>query len=332
MIVIRTDSLPRRGQGQTSRTVYLASLLNKYSPVIFCLSDSSADLLNRQKNRLSCASFKQIYDMGNESIKGIVFDLSRFSQEDIDLINWTKEKHLISVQITDLGLNQQPVDFTIDASISPIVPYNKDKRGLFGPDFCILHHKYRHFNRKRKFQKKRIRNLFLHLEDCLNYRQTRMLVDILSRNGFWLKINLGPWQKKSHKKTLKRIYPGIRFIGQIESFARVFYESDVALVKAGESAFGVAACGTPSLYLCSGNEQEFAAETFEKKGVGLKISSQSPDFIGKVLEKLNLLDHELRKNMGTCGKEMVDARGIYRVIDFFMEKNMIRGERCLKSD
>ncbi len=91
----------------------------------------------------------------SSSVKSVVFDLRYFSDEDIRLIHQAKTNNWTTVQVTHLGLNQQEVDYTIDASIDKMFPYSKEKKVLNGPDYAILHHKFRHFHKvKRKYRGK----------------------------------------------------------------------------------------------------------------------------------------------------------------------------------
>jgi len=79
---------------------------------------------------------------------------------DIEWLIQAKERNITTIQITDLGMNQQPVDYTIDASIEQLFPFDKKKQVLIGPDYTLLHHKFRHFNKVRRKYRKRVKNIF----------------------------------------------------------------------------------------------------------------------------------------------------------------------------
>jgi spore coat polysaccharide biosynthesis predicted glycosyltransferase SpsG len=225
--------------------------------------------------------------------------------------------------VTDLGLNQQEVDYTIDASIDKMFPYYKDKKVLNGPDYAILHHKFRHFHKVKRKYRQKIKKVFICLGGAVEYRKLRKMIDLLSRHRWEIKVAPGFYLKRSSLKTLRRIYPGIHFVGKTESLARPFFEADVALISPGAAAYEAAAAGTPALYFYYHNEQKFIAHSFEKKEVGLEISNIDDLLHVNLAEKMNTLTLKKRIDMGSKAKQLVDAKGVYRIIDFFEQHNII---------
>jgi spore coat polysaccharide biosynthesis predicted glycosyltransferase SpsG len=330
MIVFRTDASQKTGLGHLKRSTYLASLLKNKCNILFCVNKDKTVTRILQEKRVPCCYLKELQrqKLKNPSIKSIVFDLKHFSNEDIQLIRQAKNRYIgpiKTVQITDLGLSQQDVDYTIDASIEQLFPYSEDKQKklLCGPDYAILHTHFRHFHKiKRKYRQK-IKNLFVCFGGGVTYRRLRNAIDLLSRYRFDIKIAPGFYLKKSYQKVLRRIYPGIRFVGNTESLARSFFEADVAVVTAGLTAFEAAAAGTPALYFYYHKEQECIARAFEKKGAGLEISHIDNFLKVNVIEKINELNLEKRIEMGNKGKQLVNAKGVYRIIDFFERNGII---------
>ncbi len=323
MLVFRTEASKDIGFGHLTRSAYLASLLRKDIDILFCTNQEKEAIKFLDTRKIPYCLVKDIKALANKPVKSILFDLKTFGSQDIELISWAKQNNKRTVQITDLGLRQQETDFTIDASIEKLIPYPPEKELLSGPAYAILHHKCRHFHQVRRKYRKKVKNILLALAEGIEYRQLRTLIDILSRHRFNLKIALAFYAKKSNQKILKRIYPGIRFVGRTESLARSFFEADLAVITPGISAFEAASVGTPALYLSKNREQEFTAETFDNHGLGLKISSSAGIPEKELLEKINSLSWEQRIVMGARGKELVDARGVYRIIDFFKEKGII---------
>jgi spore coat polysaccharide biosynthesis predicted glycosyltransferase SpsG len=325
MIIFRTDASIKTGFGHLRRSTYLASLLKSKTDILFCISSGSDKIVTRylDEKKWSYCSLKQLKQLASSSVKSVVFDLRYFSDEDTRLIHQAKTNNWTTVQVTDLGLNQQEVDYTIDASIDKMFSYNKDKKVLDGPDYAILHHKFRHFhNVKRKYREK-IKKVFICFGGAVEYRKLRKMIDLLSRHRWEIKIAPGFYLKRSGQKTLRRIYPGIHFVGNTESLARPFFEADVALISPGVAAYEAAAAGTPALYFYYQNEQKFIANSLEKKEVGLEISNIDDLFYVNLVEKMNALTLEKRIDMGSKAKQLVDARGVYRIIDFFEQHKII---------
>jgi len=323
MIIFRTDDIPGPGRGTLPRTCYLALMLKKQIPVCILVDKKVGIAPELIKKNISVVTRDTLDRSDKKGLKSVVFDLKKFAPDDQRLLKWAKKEKLKTVQFTDLGLDPQEVNFIIDYSMETLTPYPRDLKGLLGPQYAVLHTKFRHFNLARKMCRKQPKNVFLHPGKKMAYRQLRNLVDELIRHHFNLKIDPGPMVRKSQKKILKRIYPQIKFVGKVDSLARSFYESDVALIQAGTAAYEAAACGTPALYICSSPHEEFIAGAFEKKGIGIRADC-SPDQANiRVGEQIKSMGFQQRDVMGAQGKQTVDALGIYRIIDFFQKNNII---------
>lgn len=325
MIIFRTDASLKTGFGHLRRSTYLASLLKNKTDILFCISSGSDKIGTRflVEKKWSYCSLKQLKQASSSAVKCIVFDLRYFSAEDIRLIQQAKTKNWTTVQVTDLGLNQQEVDYTIDAAVEKIFPYSKGKKVLDGPGYAILHHKFRHFHKVKRKYRKKIKKIFICFGGAVEYRMLRKMIDLLSRYRWEIKIAPGFYLKRSAQETLRRIYPGIHFVGKTESLARSFFEADVALISPGITAYEAAAAGTPALYFYHHNEQKFIANSLEKKEVGLEFANIDDLFHVNLVKKMNALTLEKRIDMGRKAKQMVDARGVYRIIDFFEQHKII---------
>jgi spore coat polysaccharide biosynthesis predicted glycosyltransferase SpsG len=325
MLIFRTDPSVETGVGHLKRSVYLASLLKKKIDILFCIpKDKVVSRLLEERNIPYCM-LKELNVIKQESskIKSIVFDLRKFSSMDIEWLKQAKERNITTIQITDLGMNQQPVDYTIDASIEQLFPFDEKKQVLIGPDYTLLHHKFRHFNKVRRKYRRRVRNIFVSLGGSVQYRQLRKVVDLLSRFRFNVKAAPGFYLKKSGRKILKRLYPGLRFVGKTDNLARAFFEADVAFITTGMAVAEAAAVGTPCLYFHNNEREKGIAKSFENQGVGLDISHIDNLPEGDIIEIIHSLTVEKRIEMGNKGKKLVDGNGARRIVDFFERKEII---------
>jgi len=324
MIIFRTDASTKTGFGHLKRSVYLASLLKNKSDILFCINNKNDKIVTRflQENKWSFCTLKQASQMDQLPVKSILYDLRYYTEDDIWLIRRARTNNWTTIQITDLGLCQQEVDYTIDSSFEQINPYSETRDVLKGPDYAILHTKFRHFHKIQRKYRKSIKKVFVCLGGTVQYRYLRQLIDIFSRHHLDIKIAPGFYLKKSALKTLRRLYPGIRFTGKTDNLARSFFEADIALITTGIAAFEAAATGTPALYFYYHDEQKFIAQSLKKKGLGLEISNIDDLLHVNVIEIMNELTLEKRIDMGKQGKLLVDARGVYRIIDFIEKNNL----------
>ena len=322
MIVFRAFASSEAGYRRLQRCIYLGTALRKDVDILFCVDkDKQAlELLKEKKFRVcladTCDSIKK------ENPVAVVFDVPRFSQGDTELLNWAAAKSVRTIQLAEWGLERQEVDVVIDSAISLFTPYPDDGIRLTGPAFAVLHHRYRHFNKIQRKYRSTPRNILIDLGETLDYRTFREVVDIVSRFAKNIKIGAGYCLKKGNKKTLKRIYQNIRIAGQAESYARAYFEADVALVPPGIEAYQAAAVGTPALYLPVDTDGVKIAGEFEKHQLGLNLGTAASLTRGRFKEQLAGLSFDTRLGFGVNGKNLLDGKGAGRIIDFF-EKNVI---------
>jgi spore coat polysaccharide biosynthesis predicted glycosyltransferase SpsG len=322
MILFRTDASAKTGFGHIKRSVYLASLLKHKTPILFCTGGDKIAVRYLDEKKIPHISLKQVTkwpDKSFEPLRGAVFDLRHYDDEDKELLKRARSLNKKTVQITDLGLSQQEVDITVDSSLEPLFPYSPGRVLLHGPGYAILHNKFRHFNNVRRKYRETITKVFLCLGGAADYQRLRAAIDMLTRHRYTVKVAPGFYLKKSALKTLKRIYPGVSFVGKTDSLARAFFEADIALITSGVAAFEAAAVGTPALYFYYHDEQKAVARSFEKQGAGLVISNID-DLLNegkRMITVLHELTREHRVQIGERAKELVDAGGVYRIIDCF---------------
>lgn len=323
MLIFRTDASAKIGFGHIKRSTYLASLLKSKTAYEFCINSDKVAARFLNERGIPYRFLKEINSLKKEPITAVVFDLRTFSPSDVNFLNWARENHVVTVQITDLGLSQQPVDYTIDGTGAQLFPYDKNKEVLAGPEYMILNHRYRHFNKVKRKYRKRARNIFVSLGGTVGYRRLRRLIELLSRHRLNLKIAPGYYLKNSARKTLRRLYPRLRFVGKTETLARAFFEADIALITSGVAAAEAAVVGTPCLYFHCHDQQKFIAQTYEKLGVGLEISNIDDLIEENILEAIQSLTLEKRIEMGTKAKKLADGNGAVRIVQFFQNKEIV---------
>jgi spore coat polysaccharide biosynthesis predicted glycosyltransferase SpsG len=330
MLVFRTDASVTTGFGHLKRSTYLASLLKNKTEILFCVNNDKVVARFLEDRRTPFCLLKELNNLEHKKpgeIKSIVFDLREFSPVDIELLNRAKKLGIRTVQVTDLGLSKQPVDYTIDSSLTPLFPYaplsENDNHFLLGPAYTILHHKFRHFNKVKRKYRQKAKNIFVSLGGAVQYHHLKELIDLLNRHQFNIKTASGFYLKKAARKTLKRLYPRLKLVGKVESLARPLFEADVAIVTAGVAAAEAAAVGTPALYFHYHTEQQAIAQSFQQQGAGLSISGIDDISKSGLIEVIRSLTLEKRVEMGSKAKQLVDGLGATRIVKFFEMEGII---------
>ncbi len=317
MIIVRIGSHDEAGCCRIERSLYLASILRKRLPFIFCIDKDKAleKLLDERKfDYFHPSTFPQNIE---HQANAIIFDVSTFGPVEEECLRRAQQAGIPAIQFTDTetGIDNHLVHKKIPGTSDSVDYYS-----LGSSRYALLHHKYRHFNKVNRKYRKKIKYLFIDLAGALEYRRYRDIIDCLSRQGFRMKIGPDSKLKKSYRKILKRIYPQVRFTGEVESLARPIFEADLAIILPGFPAYRAAATGTPAVYLCCNNEQLNVGQSLVKARAGI---CGSIDHLDDLVARIKQLSVDRRIAMGAAGKNWVDGKGIYRVIDFLIEKGII---------
>ena len=129
MLVFRTDNFPGKGNENFRRSLFLASLLKRHWPICFCSEEVKAGSVPL-KGRFSWKRPQEILGLSGADVEGLLIDLHRFSPSDVQLVDWANSHGIPSIQITDLGLNQQNVKYHIDGSVDYMIAYGENSKGL----------------------------------------------------------------------------------------------------------------------------------------------------------------------------------------------------------
>ncbi len=320
LILFRCDASPAIGFGHLTRSAYFAEHLRKNHQLLFITGTEKQAAIFLKEKKLASCSLKKAPALLASRPAVLILDLPAFGAEDLTLLESARAAGIFTIQITDLGLVQQPVDLTIDAAWTAIHPYPSGRPALLGPQYAILHHKFRHFNQAKRRYHRKLRTIFITLGGGAVYRRLRSVIEGLKDQHFQLKVAGGFSITKAHKRVLKRIYPRLHWVGRTQSLARSFYEADTALITSGTAAFEAAACGTPALYLHYNSFQEAHADAFEQAGCGLKVGPIDQVSPSAVRLSLQGLDLATRTEMGQSGRRLVDGLGIYRILKNLQER------------
>jgi len=323
MVIFRTETFSDCNNSHFRRTSYLYSLI-KNKRDLSLVVDNPKTVQSHFKKKDITIFHHEDKNIFKEKPLTIIFDLKNIKESDLQLADNAVKNGINIVQIIEQPQRIIDKAFHIyqDISFTPEKPFSENF--LFGPDNIILHNRFIHFNSVRKRYGKKIRRIFLSLNETFSYREIRDISDNLIRHGFLVKIASGTSLKKFNKKTLKRIYPGIKFTGKRDNFARPFFESDISITPADLSSYESIATGTPSIVIFNSKNEKNIAKVLEEKETCIAIEKgnllYSKKFIDIIREKLS---PDKVKEMGINGKNLIDGKGIYRVINTLTEKNFI---------
>jgi len=214
-----------------------------------------------------------------------------------------------------------------------IIPYysvenmNSESRGgtrlLLGPDYFIFRQEFVKAAGAGREIKKDARNILITMGGSDPSNLTLRIASVLAglnRTSLNLRIVIGMGYSESVKPELESILAGYRgnyeLITGSDNMADLMLWADLAIIAGGLTKYETAVTGTPSIIISSSEREAAMCEEFGRGGSALHlghISETSEADIAKAIEKL-LEDDILRTQMAKRGKEMVDGKGVERVI------------------
>lgn len=323
MIVFRTETFSDCDNSNFKRAFLVGSLLGSEYRKSFAVDkpDVAALCLKKKAEIIHNEDLERILGKNPDTI---IFDLKAVSNSDLLLAEKALKRKTAIIQFVEFPQRIIRDAFIVYQGLEDIEDLTGSDCGISGTEYIVLHNRFIHFNRISKKYKKRVRKIFISLNETFSYREVRNIVDNLIRHGFLLKIDPGKYLKKFNKKTLKRIYPGLKFTGKRDSLARAYFEADISITVPGIRSFESLATGTPSLFIYSGERGKKIAATLESANTGLGIEKE------KFLKMANIADiikekfsGEKLETAGEEGKKLIDGKGVFRIIEILKEKKLI---------
>lgn len=192
-----------------------------------------------------------------------------------------------------------------------------------GPAYFIFRQEFIDAARVSREIRKDAQNILVTMgaSDPLNLTQkVAKALNRLNRILLKLRIVIGPGFATSVKPDLERILKG--FEGNYElllgsnNMADLMLWSDLAITGGGLTKYETAITGTPSIIISHFAEEAKRTEEFEKGGSTLHlglISEIEEKDVAEAVAKL-LADNAVRVEMSKKGRNMVDGKGIERII------------------
>ena len=134
---------------------------------------------------------------------------------------------------------------------------------------------------------------------------------------FRARFVIGPGVERRRKiaDAIVKLSSNFETIEGAEDLAAEYASADAALAAFGVTAYELASCGVPALYLCLGEDHALSASAFEYVGMGISLGlaqAVSDERIAKSVWTL-LLDSPRRREMRVAGLMTIDGQGAARI-------------------
>lgn len=204
---------------------------------------------------------------------------------------------------------------------------------LHGPKYAILDDRFGSFHKKKikdiarsfliSFGGSDVNNLSVKLMNLLDKLELDFCANIVVGPGFGEEDLL---EKNFCRLSNKHKFKINRHIGDMSD---LIYGSDLAFISGGRTMCELAAAGTPGIAFAQ-NELEYSRLTeFEKWGSVLNYGYFNEDDKGLFSKIKSVIpDQSMREAMSRKGQELIDGKGVDRIIDVIIEyhrKRLIAG-------
>jgi spore coat polysaccharide biosynthesis protein SpsF len=135
--------------------------------------------------------------------------------------------------------------------------------------------------------------------------------------AFRARFVIGPGMRDGSRlaKSIVGLAPNFETIEGASDLATEYASCDLALASFGVTAYELAACGVPALYLCLTPDHAESASAFERAGMGISLGvaeHAKPEEVARAVWSL-LANPARRREMRAAGLATIDGEGASRV-------------------
>ena len=277
---------------------------------------------NLQKKLKKIGSIDQtIFDISNNYFASSILDKNLF-------FNAFREISKKTI-LLDGGYNESLLrknkelhfDLVISPYVDKYVKVKKDIKKINGHKFFILNtNNFLKLGRKR-FILKKAENILISCGGSDPANQSLLTLRALNFINKKLKVKLiiGPYFAKKYINELVSLKLNkninCKFIKNKSNIFPYAYWADLAIISSGLTKYEFLAVGTPCVSISINKPHKLITEIFEKKKtlVSAGISPKEKK-LSKIIEDL-LLNYKLRKLISKNGKNLIDGKGLQRVVN-----------------
>lgn len=315
-IAIRFKASPTHGMGHMVRQLHLGKALREAGHSITYFIDDYKPSLDA----LAGFDFKIIQPDEVFISHEYPFDLAIIDQKDnaADYIQSLRRYVGKIVDFEDLGEGRQCVDLLIDCNLDETEKSNvsANVKALFGLPYTILHPDFEHYNKMPRNFPPAPRTALVTLGGTDPNNLTAPLVKTIleQNNSLAITVLTGPgftdWQSL---EKLQLIWNHLQIRHNISNMAETLSGHDAVFCSGGITLHESMATGAPAIVLNQVPHQEKKAKYFEKLGAAINLGL-AYNWDSRLVAKALALTREQLESMSRIGKQLVDGKGIQRVL------------------
>ena len=348
-IFIVTDGGHEIGMGHVMRCLSLAKVLRIEKMDAGFFIHSKRSILPVYK-RIESEGFKVRYldsgiaDVLYEEKPDILFiDLPHYisRQESGDK---ARELGIVYMAVNDMFLNSEDADVIINPSIliSPNPPLTSpdpstgwvprppseggERRGdlkggrggvYSGAEYAIINDSFYNTPFHFKERGRVVKNILITMGGSDSSHQTKRVLESLMESMKEVNIDVvigmayGDFTGNKYNDTR------VKFHYDAKNMAELMMDADIAFIAGGITLYEAAFTGLPVIIIAQDKYQELTAREFQRRGFGHYLGmfdSITGDMIKKSSKRL-FKDYDIRTEMSSTGRNLVDGKGVFRVAE-----------------
>lgn len=237
----------------------------------------------------------------------------------IDYTKRLKQNGIKVISFDDQGSGRDYVDLLVDSNLEPS-DFSKS-RSLFGAKYIVIDNSFSLFHNLEKKIAVKIEKVAISMGGTDPRCIGPEIACFLLKSGIDFKIDLISGAgfddneiKSDYTHLIKNSRNKCRVYKNLSNLAEVFYNADLVICAGGITLYEACALGTPALVISQVPLQQKKSLKVQKWGAAVNLGMWKESVLIELLQTINSLDAIKRKKMSIAGKEMVDGKGLQRVI------------------
>lgn len=320
---IRVDMGDVIGSGHIYRSSALADeLIKNGKRVIFIVKNKKNFYKHTHGKKYRCIDLKTEDDdecikkcQKLKGIKNLILDLQKNNEKYAKKL----KNNFFTISIDDEGHKKIYSNIIINGQIGKFNYnysfYDKKTKQLLGTEYIILRNSFHRLNKKSIVSKKPIKKIVLAFGGSDDEDVIRKILPFLLSRNFQLTVILGTtYPHSSIIFLLAKKHKNLQVKQSINEVGSIYLKNDMAIASSGMTSYELACLGIPSLFIPSGGHQYKIAKEFMKKGFGVNYGFWDNDYDNFSKTILKFTNYYFRKKMSRHGKEIVDGKGVFRIV------------------
>ena len=192
----------------------------------------------------------------------------------------------------------------------------KNTRVFLGPDYLILRDEFLRARNKTRISTKSINEILLTFGGSDDTDLINKILPFFSKKNIKTNVILGPscpFIEEIQEKFQE--FKNVNFHINPNNISSLLAKQDLVISSSGTTTYELACLGIPTILIPTNNEQIPTAVEMSKRGFGINygIWDNNLQRLEEIFSRFN--DHTIREKVSKIGKNIVDGRGVFRVIE-----------------